>query len=575
MTLGRLLDQAPRPTLLLVDDLAVVDAKTPQAPDVVVHRLDDGVLATLDQRRWGCVIIAVADRSALRRAGANAPHVGRSRAVVTVLQSATTPVLTPARPEWAEPIEFDTHLTNDGAAVSRMRFESGVLVHEVVAAMARAAGSAGVTGHGGLVTGTGLDTDEKVPADVLLGSPTPAGPTTEAITDTILGRAPVVVADADVTVDEGVFSARGFNRDVDDGVAAFPSGQGGGSGRRVTETLVAGLRNAAAVRVGSGATAYDVAALAMAGVPLLSDAALPAGLGPQLTGLVAGAPQGEDRWADRLFREEHSVRLRRAAAAEHSTLARRARLAAASGVRVAGLPSVSILLATRRPEQVPFALTQIAKQSVDVEVVVAPHGFDVAPEQLREYLGDRPTVICHSPAQTRFGDVLHEATQAASGDVVLKMDDDDWYGPDVVADLLWARRTSGADLVGMAAEFVYLHQLDLTVRRRSAAERTAKGVAGGTMLIGTDYLRALGGFRSVTRFVDAQLLAAVEVAGGSIYRTQGLGYVLRRGATGHTWAPDLGYFLSRRSVAGQWRGFRPSELMEFTDAERPGRGSHV
>ena len=41
-------------------------------------------------------------------------------------------------------------------------------------------------------------------------------------------------------------------------------------------------------------------------------------------------------------------------------------------------------------------------------------------------------------ADVLFGDVLRAATDAAAGDVVVKMDDDDWYGPDVVADLLAA-----------------------------------------------------------------------------------------------------------------------------------------
>ena len=149
------------------------------------------------------------------------------------------------------------------------------------------------------------------------------------------------------------------------------------------------------------------------------------------------------------------------------------------------------------------------------------------------------------------------------------MDDDDWYGPDVVSDLRWARRTSGAELVGMAAEFVYLEPLGLTVRRRTSVESPARVVAGGTMLLDRGYLRALGGFRSVTRFVDAQLLAAIHRAGGGVHRTQGLGYVLRRGATGHTWSPDLGYFLSRRSVVAQWRGFRPSALLTYGESELP------
>ena len=169
--------------------------------------------------------------------------------------------------------------------------------------------------------------------------------------------------------------------------------------------------------------------------------------------------------------------------------------------------------------------------------MLAPHGFEADAGLVRDRLG-RPARRRAPGARDRrrFGDVLDAAARAASGDVVLKMDDDDWYGPDVVTDLLWARRTSGAELVGMPAEFVYLEQLGITVRRRAAVERP--GAGGGRRddagRAATTSARS-GGFRPVTRYVDAQLLAAVRRAGGRVHRTQGLGYVLRRGAGGHTW----------------------------------------
>jgi hypothetical protein len=564
VTLPRLLDRAARPMLLLLD--AAVPAPIPQqadVSDVVVRSLDGdrADLVDLADRRWASVVVAVPDRAALRRAGDLPPRVGRTRAVVAWVATAQTPVVPAVRPEWAEPLEVDAHLTDDGGAVSRLRFRAGVPVHEVLAQLGRDAGSPGAVGQGGLVVGRFPEEDPRSPADVLVagGPETDVGPVASEVASEVTGRAPVVVLDdpdEPVTVDEGVFAPGGFRRDWTRGVVDLPPGP-------VDDGTVAALRDAQAVRLPPGKAAYDVAALAMAGVPLRGVA--PPGIAPELAALVT-APVDLD---DALVREEHSVRLRRAAAAAHSTLARRVRLAGRAGVRVAGLPLVSVVLATRRPELLPFALTQVAKQGVDVELVLAPHGFEVDGGVVRDHLGDRPVVVRPATAETRFGDVLDAAAGAASGDVVLKMDDDDWYGPDVVADLLWARRTSGAELVGMAAEFVYLEQLDLTVRRRSVAERPARVVAGGTMMVGRDYLRGLGGFRSVTRFVDAQLLAAVRVAGGSVHRTQGLGYVLRRAATGHTWSPDLGYFLRRRSMAGQWRGFRPSTLLTYGDAERP------
>jgi hypothetical protein len=74
-------------------------------------------------------------------------------------------------------------------------------------------------------------------------------------------------------------------------------------------------------------------------------------------------------------------------------------------------------------------------------------------------------------------------------------------------------------------------------------------------------LREVGGFRSVRRHVDAQLIAAVRAAGGTTYRTHGLGYVLRRTDSGHTWQADLDDVRDR--AAETWSGFRPGRLMEL------------
>ena len=87
----------------------------------------------------------------------------------------------------------------------------------------------------------------------------------------------------------------------------------------------------------------------------------------------------------------------------------------------------------------------------------------------------------------------------------------------------------------MPSEFVHLEESDVTVRRTHPSEIFARFVAGGTLMFDKQVLASLGGFRRVRRFVDAQLLAGVEAAGGTIYRTHGLGYVLRRTGTGHTW----------------------------------------
>ena len=76
--------------------------------------------------------------------------------------------------------------------------------------------------------------------------------------------------------------------------------------------------------------------------------------------------------------------------------------------------------------------------------MLAPHGFEADPPPA----DDLTVAVVPVGEDAVFGDVLNAAVEAADGDLVLKMDDDDWYAPDFVADLLRARAYSGAELVG-------------------------------------------------------------------------------------------------------------------------------
>ncbi|CAI9405944.1 glycosyltransferase [Nocardioides sp. T2.26MG-1] len=338
---------------------------------------------------------------------------------------------------------------------------------------------------------------------------------------------PRVTAALPERLDVRVLNPIGFRPAWERGIVDLPSGP-------PTRDLVESLRDAQGVRVGPQSESRTVAGLAMAGVPLV---------GP-------GLPDAD--LDDPLAREEHSLVLRRAALDEHGS--------------VRWQRPVSVLLATRRPEQLEFALAQVARQrGVDsLQLVLAPHGFEADEATVRAAVGPAVDVrVVPAAADTVFGDVLHAAASTADGDVLLKMDDDDWYAPDVVADLLRARAYSGAELVGMPAEFHYLAPRDLTVKRGHPTEVYARFVAGGTMMVDREVLREVGGFRSVRKYVDAQLLTAVTAAGGAIYRTHGLGYVLRRNESGHTWQVDMDYLLDPARVERTWPGFSPSRLMEL------------
>lgn len=225
------------------------------------------------------------------------------------------------------------------------------------------------------------------------------------------------------------------------------------------------------------------------------------------------------------------------------------------GTRLDATPTISILLATRRPHLLADITAMIRAQTHrQVEVVVAVHGGD--PEDLPEPdVGDFGLQVIAVPGDRSLGHALQLAAETASGELLTKMDDDDHYGPDHLRDLVIARSVSGAPVVGKSSTVVHVEALDTTVRRVIGTPETpVHRVAGGTILLGADDLRSLGGWSDVPRAVDSALMRAATSADAMIYRPHDIGYLYVRHAAsdGHTWSAEAGHFLA--NTREQWLG---------------------
>jgi len=280
-----------------------------------------------------------------------------------------------------------------------------------------------------------------------------------------------------------------------------------------------------------------VRCLAKAGTPMVVDGIA---VDSPLPSSLVSALQDDFEPIDHRQRELQSIRIRRAAwSAEMKS------------------PTVSVLLASRRPGDLHGAIEMVAAQrGCDVELLVGLHGSRWEPSvesELESRWGSWLTTERFDEA-TDFGTVLRTLESRATGEYVAKWDDDDLYGADHLLDLVLAKQYSGAELVGKAAEFVYLEGLDKTIRRLViGAERFSTTLAGGALLLERDHLRLLGGWPAGTRRVDGLLIDAVLAAGGSCYRSHGFQFILRRRPEGaHTWDASDEYFLE--DAVDQWSG---------------------
>lgn len=261
-------------------------------------------------------------------------------------------------------------------------------------------------------------------------------------------------------------------------------------------------------------------------------AALPAGLGPLIT-----APT-EDRAGD-LAWDVRSVVQRRAALLP----------------LFPRWPSLSLVLVSRRRDLVRPLVERLARVDYpDLQIVVGLHGC-ATPEGLTEAAGERELVVREFPPDQVFGSVLEDAWASASGELVSKVDDDDYMSDAHVRDLVMAHGYSGATLVGKSTTVVYLEGVDTTVRRLfGVRESFTHRVAGSTFLMSPADLAAVGGWPHVPRAVDTHLIGAIREQGGTIYQPHDIGYLYMRSAdpTGHTWTTGIDHFL--RNTREQWVG---------------------
>ncbi len=298
-------------------------------------------------------------------------------------------------------------------------------------------------------------------------------------------------------------------------------------------------------------TAASIIELAMSGVPLVGTLSEQTArlVGSEIAGMmkdITPATLGDDA-----LRERHAVRLRRAALTHHTARGWWRRVGEALDVEVTATPSVSVLLASNRPADILEAARLVNEQrDVDVQLVVGLHGSHMThdlDEQLASIVeGD--LVVVHVDDELNLGQVMGAISERADGRLISKWDDDDWYDVHHLADLCQAMEATGATLIGKAAEFVYLEHLDLTIRRfAGGGDRYSTTIAGGTLLVGADELAEVG-WADAPRRIDRLLIEGIEGRGGTVYRTHGFGYILRRRGADlaqHTWAAGDEYFLSQ------------------------------
>lgn len=201
--------------------------------------------------------------------------------------------------------------------------------------------------------------------------------------------------------------------------------------------------------------------------------------------------------------------------------------------------TVTAVVSSIRPEQFDHVLAAVRRQTnVDVQLAYLAHGWDPNTDDLRARALDAgidDLVVLTEPAATPLGTCLNRLREAADGDVIAKIDDDDHYGPHYLEDSLHALKYSGSDVVGKQAHYVHLVGPDVTALRFPEREHRFTNFVVGPTIVTTREVAHAHPFPNVAIGEDSGFLRNVMASGGRIYSADKYGFALARGGHTHTW----------------------------------------
>lgn len=214
-------------------------------------------------------------------------------------------------------------------------------------------------------------------------------------------------------------------------------------------------------------------------------------------------------------------------------------------------PTVSALVSTNRPAQLDHVLGTVAHQlDVPVELVLLTHGFELDEADLRTRAaerGVRDLTLLTAEADVPLGECLNRLVDAASGELVAKMDDDDVYGPHYLGDQVCALGYSGADVVGKQAHYLQLDDVVL-LRFAEREHRFTDFVMGPTIMARREVARTVR-FPSVLRGEDTAFLRRAVDGGATVYSADRFNFLqVRLSGARHTWTPSEAELLASGDV---------------------------
>lgn len=223
------------------------------------------------------------------------------------------------------------------------------------------------------------------------------------------------------------------------------------------------------------------------------------------------------------------------------------------GLEMVETPVVEIVCVSIRSALVPDVIELVDAQTYphrSLRVLLTDP--DVTATTLKRLQTSHPDVRFDARPGVTLGECLNEALDTSDADLMAKWDDDDWYGPHYLADLVREHVSTRAAVVGKHSYFAYLERSDRTVLRfPNRCHQDVTFLAGGTLLIDRTGV-STARFPDVNLGEDQGFLAGCAGLGLRIRATDPFNYLQVRGMS-NTWGMPDALFLRDCTLIGSGR----------------------
>ena len=223
-------------------------------------------------------------------------------------------------------------------------------------------------------------------------------------------------------------------------------------------------------------------------------------------------------------------------------------------------PLVSIVIASNRPHFIDRIVKNVSRQVYpNIEVIIIAQNYnDQELLKLEQKLKDSSKVfraihVIKNDSEDTLGKRLNQGIALSQGEYVAKFDDDDFYFPNYLQDMLIPFKFGDYGIVGKKEIFIYLEGQNKTfVRYKGQRHMETDFLTGATLVFSRKALTQLS-FGDLNRGEDSNILEQAKKLKIKTYVADPFNFVVYRSKelSNHTWQVEDKFFTDKGGFIGE------------------------